>query len=300
LFLKAIFLRKNRFSIRTVYKTTICHRPNREWQSALTDPTVRLPTRNPPQKRDASTEQLHDKTKFKETYMFKSITSLLAGATLAMTAFSAHAACVDNVVMVHGNAGYPSHWDGTVSALKSRGYLDSQIYRPNWGSKICAACNDHTSDELAPVKSALQNAKAASCTGKIDVIGHLMGVTLAMKAINDLGYAGHVRSFVGVAGAQHGLNSCGVYPFNVWNSTCGSAGLSINSPLINSVRNKRYGTYMYSIKSWIDEIVCIGSCLVYGSHTSNVDMQNASYDYALGHFGLQSLTTSKQAELLMK
>jgi hypothetical protein len=28
-------------------------------------------------------------------------------------------------------------------------------------------------------------------------------------------------------------------------------------------------------------------------------MQNASYDYALGHFGLQSYTTVKQADLLM-
>ena len=149
------------------------------------------------------------------------------------------------------------------------------------------------------MKAALQQAKAASCTGKIDVIGHSMGVTLAMKAINELGYSGYVNTFVGVAGAQHGLNSCGVYPWNVWSSTCGSNGLSINSPLINSVRNKRYGTKMYSIKSWIDEIVCVGSCYVYGSHTSNVDYQNATYDFALGHFGLQLYTTTTQASLLM-
>ncbi|RJG02710.1 alpha/beta fold hydrolase [Noviherbaspirillum sedimenti] len=228
-----------------------------------------------------------------------SLSRLLAAVALTVTAFSAQAACLDNVVLVHGNMAYPSSWNSTVSTLKSRGYVDSQLYRPSWGSKTNAGSNSHDSTNTGVVKSALQSALAASCTGKIDVIGHSMGVTLAMKAINELGYSAKVNSFIGVAGAQHGLNSCGVYPYNVWSATCGSAGLSINSPLIKSVRNKRYGTKMYSIKSWMDELVCIGSCLVYGSHTSNIDMQNASYDYALGHLGLQAYTSSKQADLIM-
>lgn len=228
-----------------------------------------------------------------------SSTRLLVAATLAITAAGAQAACLDNVVMVHGNTASPSAWNNTVSTLKSRGYLDSQIYRPNWGSKTNAGSNDHGATNTNVVKSSMTSAYASSCTGKIDVIGHSMGVTLAMKAINELGYSGSVNSFISVAGAQHGMNSCGVYPFNVANATCGANGLSIGSPLINSVRSKRYGTKMYSIKSWIDEIICFGSCYVYGFHTSNVDSQDATYDYALGHFGLQSSTTSKQADLIM-
>jgi triacylglycerol lipase len=224
---------------------------------------------------------------------------LLTAVALTVAAITANAACLDNIVLVHGNTGYPSDWNNTVSTLKSRGYTDSQLYRPSWGSKSCAACNDHNSSNTGAVKSAMQSAKAASCTGRIDVIGHSMGVTLAMKAINELGYSGAVNSFVGVAGAQHGLNSCGVYPYNVLSTTCGSNGLSINSPLINSVRGKRYGSKMYSIKSWIDEIVCAGSCYVYGSHTSNIDSQNATYDFSLGHFGLKDYTTGTQADLLM-
>lgn len=230
---------------------------------------------------------------------FALFTRFLAASALMAGAVAAQAACLDNVVLVHGNTAYPSSWNNTVSTLKSRGYADSQLFRPSWGSKTNAGSNSHDATNTNIVKSALQQAKAASCTGKIDVIGHSMGVTLAMKAINELGYAGHVNTFVGVAGAQHGLNSCGVYPYNVWSATCGSQGLSINSPLINSVRNKRYGAKMYSIKSWVDQVVCVGSCYVYGSHTSNIDMQNATYDYALGHFLLQTNTTSRQADLLM-
>jgi triacylglycerol lipase len=227
-----------------------------------------------------------------------SASGLLVAATLVL-ASGAQAACLDNVVLVHGNTGSPSHWNSTVSTLKGRGYLATQLYLPNWGSKTNAGSNDHGATNTSVVKSSITAAYASSCTGKIDVIGHSMGVTLAMKAINELGYAGRINSFISVAGAQHGLNSCGVYPFNIQSATCGSNGLSIDSPLIQSVRGKRYGTRMYSVKSWIDEIVCIGSCYVYGWHTSNVDLQNASYDYALGHFGLVTYTTSRQADLIM-
>lgn len=220
--------------------------------------------------------------------------------TASLTAFATHAACLDNVVMVHGNTAYPSSWNNTVSALKGRGYADSQIFRPSWGSKTCASCNDHNSTNTGVVKNALQAAASRSCTGKIDVIGHSMGVTLAMKAINELGYAGRVNSFIGIAGAQHGLNSCGTYPYNVATRTCGANGLSKNSPLVNSVKGKRYGAKMYSIKSYIDQVVCYGGCYVNGSHTSNVDMQNASYDYSLGHFYLQTRTTSRQADLIFR
>ncbi len=229
----------------------------------------------------------------------RSASGWLAAASLVFAAGGAQAACLDNVVLVHGNTGSPSHWNSTVTTLKGRGYLASQLYLPNWGSKTSAGSNDHGSVNTGVVKSSIQAAADSSCTGKIDVVSHSMGVTLAMKALNELGYAGRVNSFIGIAGAQHGLNSCGVYPFNVASATCGANGLSIGSPLINSVRNKRYGAKMYSIKSWIDEIVCIGSCYVYGSHTSNIDAQNASYDYSLGHFGLVTYTTSRQADLIM-
>lgn len=229
-------------------------------------------------------------------FLFK---RLLVAATLTLAGAGAQAACLDSVVLVHGNTGSPADWNNTVATLKGRGYLASQLFLPNWGSKTSPGSNDHGSTNTNVVKSALTSAFAASCTGRIDVIGHSMGVTLAMKAINELGYASRVNSFVGVAGAQWGLNSCGVYPFNVATPTCGANGLSIDSPLTKSVRGRRYGAKMYSIKSWIDEIVCIGSCYVYGAHTSNVDLQNASTDYALGHFGLQTMTTSRQADLLM-
>ncbi len=233
--------------------------------------------------------------------MRKIIGHLLGGILLGglLLPCAAQSACVDNVVLVHGNAGQPSDFDNTYSTLIARGYSAAQIFRPNWGSKTCAACNDHNGNEETPVENAMIDAIATSCTGKIDVIGHSMGVTLAAREINRLSLKPYIEAFVGIAGAYRGLWSCGSYPFNVFTSTCGYWGLSVGSPLLNSLAGKKPGTRAYSIKSYADQIVCgTGVCTVGGVHSSTVPGENASYTYTYGHFGLLSYTATRQADLI--
>jgi triacylglycerol lipase len=229
-------------------------------------------------------------------------TRLMRVAAIAAFVFltgAARAACVDTVVLVHGNAGYPSDWDNTYVELRARGYATSQIYRPSWGSKICPACNDHNGSEETPVENALIDAIATSCTGSIDVIGHSMGATLAAREIRRLSLSGYVHTFVGVAGAFRGLWSCGTYPWNAPTSTCGYYGLSVGSPLVSSLSGQRFGTRMYSMKSYFDEVICsTGVCTVGGVHSSQIAGENASYTYTYGHFGLQRYTAVQQANLI--
>lgn len=226
--------------------------------------------------------------------MWMSILALVLGV-----AGVAQAACVDNVVLVHGNTGKPADFDNTVAELQRRGYAAGQIYRPDWGSKTCAACNDHSGSEETPVQNAISSALAASCTGRIDVIGHSMGATLAARSIDRLGAAGRVDSFVGIAGAFRGLWSCGAYPFNVATSTCGYWGLSVGSPLLTALNGRRFGSRMYSLKSWTDQVVCAtGVCTVSGVHSSQIAGETASYTFATGHFGLLTGTPVTQADLI--
>lgn len=211
---------------------------------------------------------------------------------------SVQAACVDSVVLVHGNAGSPSDWDNTYNKLKSKGYSDSQILRPKWGSSNPSK-NNHSGGEETPVRNAINSAISASCTGKIDVIGHSMGVTLAAQQIIKAGKVSKVDSFVGIAGAYRGLLTCGVYPWNVWTATCGSQGLSVSSNFLDWLYGKKIANRVYSIKSWVDQIVCgTGSCLIYGKHSSQIQGENASYNYNYGHFNLQKYTSTKQYDLI--
>ncbi len=216
---------------------------------------------------------------------------------LVLASFNLLANCNDSVVLVHGNGGNASDWNNTYNELISRGYSNSDIYRPNWGSS-CVACNNHSGSEEVPVGNALLDAYQNSCTGQVDVIGHSMGVTLAIKQIIDLGLENNVDDFVGIAGAVRGLKSCGYYPYNVWSSTCGYWGLSINSPFLNSINNQSFASQVYSIKSWYDQIVCAGGCTVNGVHSSSIWGEDASFNYYLGHFGLQSDTAIKQVDLI--
>jgi alpha-beta hydrolase superfamily lysophospholipase len=208
-------------------------------------------------------------------------------------------ACRDAVVLVHGNTGSPSDFNNTYNELLQRGYSAGQIFRPDWGSKLCAACNDHFGSEETPVDTAMRNALAASCTGRIDVIGHSMGATLAARSISKQGLSARVDAFVGIAGAFRGLWTCGTYPFNVATSTCGAWGLSVSSPFLNALASQRFGARAYSIKSWSDQIVCAtGVCTVGGVHSSTVPGEIGTLSFVLGHFSLQSQTASSQANLI--
>ncbi len=219
-------------------------------------------------------------------------------AGLFVTA-SVQGQCRDAVVLVHGNAGKPADFDNTYIELRARGIAASQIFSPSWGSKTCPACNDHSGSEETPVINAMVNALAVSCSGKIDVIGHSMGATLAAREIDKNGLRAQVDAFVGIAGAFRGLRTCGTYPFNVITSTCGYWGLSIGSPLLNGLAGKRFADRVYSLKSYSDQIVCAtGVCTVGGVHSSSIWNENASYTYVTGHFGLLTGTAVKQADLI--
>lgn len=226
------------------------------------------------------------------------LSKLLCSLTLIFAQACAFAACVDNVVLVHGNAGAPSDWDNTYDKLKANNYQDSNIYRPSWGSAF-ASNNNHSGSEETPVRNAITNAIASSCTGKIDIIGHSMGVTLAAQQVIKLNESSNIDAFVGIAGAYRGLWTCGAYPWNVYTPTCGVNGLSVSSPFLDWLDGKTIASRIYSIKSWNDQIVCgSGVCTVGGVHSSQISNEDASYSYVLGHFGLQTYTANKQFDLI--
>ncbi|NQZ08070.1 MAG: alpha/beta fold hydrolase [Algicola sp.] len=220
-------------------------------------------------------------------------------AVMSLLSATSVLACLDSVVLVHGNTADPDSWQNTYNLLRSQGYAKEDIFRPDWGSKTCASCNNHSGSEETPVKTAISAALSQSCTGKIDVIGHSMGATLAAQQIEKLGVAAYVDTFVGVAGAFRGLWSCGVYPMNFWSSTCGSAGLSVSSPFLDGLYGVPLGDKVYSIKSYSDQIICAtGVCTVGGYHSSRIWSEDATFTYTLGHFELQTDTAAKQLELI--
>lgn len=217
---------------------------------------------------------------------------------LSAVAGSAAAECRDPVVLVHGNTGDPDDWRETVAALEAGGHAPADLVVPDWGSKWCAACNNHRGGEEGPVRDALRRALGGSCSGSIDVIAHSMGVTLAMSQIRELGIAPQVDAFVAIAGAPRGLRSCGIWPWRFPTPTCGRWGLAVGGPFLSELAGYEPGRRVYSLKSWRDELICAGGCAIGGVHASRLWNERQSLDFELDHYGLLSATAADQVRLV--
>lgn len=227
----------------------------------------------------------------------------LLGAALSALPVAATAiapACREAVLLVHDSGGSPADLAATDQALRESGYYATDIVQASWGNASCTACNDHAGSEPAAVAAALEQALRQSCIGRIDVIAHGMGVTLAAQQVAALGVADRVDAFIAVGGALRGRNACGRYPFHLPTPSCGAYGLSVGSPLLRELEGRRFGHRVYSIKSYLDEWVCAGGCFVGGSHSSNVWGQDESWTFnQYGHLGLLQQTAPLQRQLLM-
>lgn len=49
---------------------------------------------------------------------------------LSLFTLNAYGACLDAVVLVHGNTASPSSWANTLALLKAKGYQDSELLYP--------------------------------------------------------------------------------------------------------------------------------------------------------------------------
>ncbi|MDJ0861953.1 MAG: hypothetical protein QNJ82_06920 [Gammaproteobacteria bacterium] len=224
------------------------------------------------------------------------IVRTLAIAALAFLPLTIHAECRDAVVMVHGNTDNPDRFtDLKNDLIQNHGYSEGEIFLPSWGRKEqnLAGLNDHdgsksvvyvpalaffdrdgwwgngwfyVDDEEAPVRRAIEDALAASCSGKIDIVAHSMGNTLAAKQVIGLEVGHLVEEFVGVAGAFRGLNSCssafvtGMFAVPTCSARAGLAPIDrFRNSLLESIQEGNFGQTRYAIYSNNDEIICVDS-----------------------------------------
>jgi len=252
------------------------------------------------------------------------------------------------VIFIHGNGdtvdgtGMPmGGWINSRNYFISKGYKPSELYAVNWGlsGATNASFNYHSIYNLSKVYRFIKAVQTYTGASKVDVISHSLGVTLTRRAIKGgtvsdyangsltLGTSlnSFVDTFVGIAGANRGLLTCGEWPLNVWTPTCGPHGLSVNNTFLVDVNggkaytylwwgvwtpntlSMKVGSYTYSIKSWVDEVACnlaMGStgCYVYSAHTSTLDGENGSksyYSVPYGHFGVKNETAAVQYNMVV-
>ncbi|OHD09822.1 MAG: hypothetical protein A2Y41_10835 [Spirochaetes bacterium GWB1_36_13] len=233
------------------------------------------------------------------------------------------AAYWEPVIFIHGNADYAQGWSDIRDDFITYGYYPSEVYAIGYGLKgtLNASYNHHKAEYMQRIRSFITAVKAYTGKSKVDVIAHSLGVTLSRKAIkggnayNTADRSGaavalgssmqsSVDTFVGIAGGNRGLLSCGWYPNNMPADTCRANGLSVDNPFINDLGwGGDEGSYTYAIYSWVDEVVCsTGTCYVWYSHSSYISGQDGSsqyYSVPYGHFGVRNYTASTQIDMVL-
>ncbi|MFL0811251.1 MAG: hypothetical protein K6L76_12610 [Agarilytica sp.] len=186
-----------------------------------------------------------------------------------------YAQCKNPVVLVHGNGVEPKDFNYLRDALINIDYAENEIIMPSWGKKGLSGVhvNDHDGAELESVTEGLLAALETSCSGKIDVVAHSMGNTIAGKAIIDAKLGQQVEHFISISGGWRGVNGCaswlggdyftpacnkrtGLYPINGFKN-------SDHNHLLREIANSTFAEKIYPIYSNYDEILC-GSILQFG------------------------------------
>ncbi|QSQ27263.1 alpha/beta hydrolase [Pyxidicoccus parkwayensis] len=219
------------------------------------------------------------------------------------------------VIFIHGNSDSAAGWKGSIETFSKNGYKPSELYAMTWGpaNPLQAANQHHSQEYLEEVRAFIQAVKEYTGAKKVDVIGHSMGVTLARKAIQggdgfdpyahskfNLGkpLTDSVDTFVGIAGANHGL-AAALWTGDMVPTTNRTSGLHPDSAILKDLNavNHDEGEHVYSIWSNVDEVVGVGLA----GFTSPIPGQDGAKVYntfPYGHMGLKNLTGEEQLAMV--
>lgn len=194
------------------------------------------------------------------------------------------------VILIHGNADSSLGWTKSqnnepsfVDSLKAAGYTNCDIYAISYLSlseQLNPSGNYHELKKMKFLKDFIETVLKTTGQSRVDIVSHSLGVTLSLETLHRFNMFKHVRKFVGIAGAMHGLQSCkktgpiliptistcaaiinkknyefGFWPdqvFKIANPKMGDSAAGLSSlPLENK------STLFYSISAGLsDEVIC--------------------------------------------
>jgi triacylglycerol lipase len=219
------------------------------------------------------------------------------------------------VIFIHGNSDSAAGWKGSIETFSKNGYKPSEMYAMTWGpmDPMKSGQQYHSEKNLEEVRAFIQAVKEYTGAEKVDVVGHSMGVTLARKAIQggdgfdsqthqkfDLGkpLTSSVDTFVGIAGANHGLASA-LWTGDFVPTTNTTDGLHPASKFLSDINavNHDEGAHVFSMWSNADELVGVGLA-GFTSPIPGQDGEKMYNTFPFGHMGLKNLTGEEQLSMV--
>ncbi len=136
------------------------------------------------------------------------------------------------VILVHGINGSSDNYATMIGRLVADGWPEDWIFPfdardPSWGCNV---------DNAADIATLVEQAMAATCTSRVDLVAHSMGTLSSRYFVKNLGGTEVVNTYVTLGGMHHGLSSsCWAPDFLgvcVWKEICktGAFVAQLNAP----------------------------------------------------------------------
>ena len=141
------------------------------------------------------------------------------------------------VVFLAGNGDHASTWGKKAStgkasvlgALRAAGWNDCELFGLEWLSPSDLASPQlvfHTGRRAAQVRTFLDDVRRYTGAAQVDLVGHSMGATVGLHALEGPGQRAGARRFVAISSGLRGLASClAAGPANPLATTCGSENI---------------------------------------------------------------------------
>lgn len=144
------------------------------------------------------------------------------------------------VIFIHGNgdnaisfdmppgnvSGYGTPPNSVYDELRAQGYNDCEIFGVTYltsSEQGSPQYNYHYSSKYSIIKTFIDKVKAYTGKSQVDIVGHSMGVSMALASLHYYGNWSSVRKFINIAGGLRGLYSCYYTGYaNAYAPTCGS------------------------------------------------------------------------------
>jgi pimeloyl-ACP methyl ester carboxylesterase len=157
------------------------------------------------------------------------------------------------IVFIHGNGDEAKNWDypsatGVASVYDSfiaAGYRACELFGVNWLSaseRDAPQYNYHKLSKAQMIQDFIWDVLDYTGAGQVDVVGHSLGVTAALHAVDQGRMWPKIRRFIGVSGGMRGLTACySVGNANALAPTCGSQ---------NYYDSNIFGFYPHGLYTW--------------------------------------------------
>ncbi len=130
------------------------------------------------------------------------------------------------VIFIHGNGDNAMSWlipphikpqdyplppNSVYDSFKKAGYNDCELFGVTYlsaGERDAPENNYHTPESQQMIANFIDDVRAYTGQSKVNVVGHSLGVSMAMSSLTKHQQWSNVERFVGIAGGLRGLSSC--------------------------------------------------------------------------------------------